>query len=116
MIYYLNRGDCHKLPNENYPLRQLQNTSKKSYYCKDCGCKISKGAQRCLKCDHIRQYKVKHPDRNELKNLIRSEPFTKIAKRYGVSDNTIRKWCQKENLPSKASEIKKYNDLQWQEI
>lgn len=44
MIYYLNRGDYHKLPNENYPLRQLQNTLKKSYYCKDCGCKISKGA------------------------------------------------------------------------
>lgn len=116
MIYYLNRGDYHTLPNESYPLREIQDMSKKKHHCKDCGCEISKGAQRCLKCDHIRQYKVRHPNREELKNLIRSTSFVKIGKKYGVSDNTIRKWCQKEGLPSKASEIKRYTDSQWKEI
>lgn len=116
MIYYLNRGDYHTLPNESYPLRPVQNMSKKIWYCQDCGCEISKGAQRCLKCDHIRQYKVEHPSREELKNLIRSTSFVKIGKKYGVSDNTIRKWCKKEGLPSKTSEIKRYSDLQWKEI
>lgn len=116
MIYYLNRGDYHTLPNEIYPLRKVKDTKKQIRYCLDCGCEISRYGQRCLKCDHIKQRKVERPSREELKQLIRSMPFTKIGKLYGVSDNSIRKWCKNENLPFKVSEIKKYTDSQWKEI
>lgn len=51
--------------------------------------------------------------REELKNLIRTTPFTKIAANFGVSDNAIRKWCIKFNLPSKSREIKKYSEEEW---
>ena len=54
--------------------------------------------------------------REELKNLIRTTPFTKIGEKYGVSDNTIRKWCDKYNLPRKAAEIKKISDEDWLKI
>jgi len=40
--------------------------------------------------------------RNNLKKLIRSIPFTRIADMYKVTDNTIRKWCDKYNLPKKG--------------
>ena len=51
--------------------------------------------------------------REELKTLIRTLPFLQIGEKFNVSDNTIRKWCDKYNLPRKASEIKKYSDEEW---
>ena len=116
MIYYLNRGDYHFLQNETYPLRSVKDMSKQFHYCIECGCEIARESTRCLKCDHLRQRKVERPDRNQLKQMIRTQPFTKIANLYGVSDNTIRKWCKAENLPSKVSEIKKYSDFDWEKI
>ena len=35
---------------------------------------------------------------------------------YGVTDNAIRKWCKSYSLPYKASEIKKINDQEWEQI
>ena len=99
MIYYLNRGDYHRLNNEIYPLRPVLDFSKKHHYCIDCGIEISKGSIRCSKCDHIRQRKSERPNREELKSLIRTNSFVSIGKMYQVSDNTIRKWCKSENLP-----------------
>ena len=59
---------------------------------------------------------VERPSREELKYKIRKSSFTEIGKQYGVSDNTIRKWCVFYNLPKKVTEIKKYTDLQWDNI
>lgn len=54
--------------------------------------------------------------REELKNLIRTTPFTRIGEQYNVSDNAVRKWCDKYNLPRKVSEIKQYSDEEWEKI
>lgn len=116
MIYYLNRGDYHILPDENYPLRPVQDLTKKSWLCIDCQCEIAKGATRCVACDHLRQRKAVRPNRDELKSLIRNIPFTKIGETFGVTDNSIRKWCRNENLPHKSSDIKKYTDEEWEKI
>lgn len=116
MIYYLNRGDYHTDPNETYPLRQVKNTKKILHYCSDCGCEISRKATKCVSCSHKDQYRTLHPSRDELKVLIRSLSFTKIGEKFNVSDNAVRKWCKKENLPFKSSEIKKYTDEQWEKI
>ena len=116
MIYYINRGDYHTLENEIYPLRQVQDFSKKEHFCIDCGREITKGATRCVACDHKRQQKCEHPNRDELKSLIRSTPFVKIGKKFGVTDNTIRKWCKNYNLPSKSKEIKNIKDEEWEKI
>lgn len=115
-IYYLNRGDYHTLPNETYPLRKVKDVSKKDYFCIDCGCLIKTNANRCVSCAQIAQRKVIRPNREELKQLIRTLPFTKIGEKFGVSDRAIRKWCKVENLPSKVSEIKKYSDADWKII
>lgn len=61
----------------------------------------------------LRQRKVERPSREELKNLIRTVSFCELGRRYGVSDNTIRKWCAFEKLPFKKSEIKSYSDEEW---
>lgn len=116
MIYYLNRGDYHHNSNYTYPLRQVQDMSKKQHFCCDCGVEVGKGSVRCMECAHKRQYKCAHPEREELKELIRKNSFMSIGKRFGVTDNTIRKWCKKCNLPSKANEIKRYSDEEWEQI
>ena len=54
--------------------------------------------------------------RDELKSLIRSTPFTQIGVKYNVTDNAVRKWCDKFGLPRKVSDIKKYTDEEWEKI
>lgn len=88
----------------------------KQYFCVDCGCEISNRAKRCHSCASkaksmpIEDMKI---SRDELKYLIRQIPFVEIGKKYGVTDNTIRKWCIKHNLPKTKTEIKAYSDKEW---
>ena len=55
-------------------------------------------------------------EREELKDLIRTTPFTTIGKQFGVSDATIRKRCKKFNLPYHSKEIKQFSDEEWEKI
>ena len=70
---------------------------------------------RCISCAAKLQPRVveNRPNREELKEMIRTMPFTAIGKKYGVTDNAIRKWCDSYNLPRKSSEIKKYSEEEW---
>ena len=67
-------------------------------------------------CVHIAQQKVDRPDRNKLKELIRTTPFIQIGKLFNVSDKAIRKWCKSMHLPYQVSEIKKYSNQEWDTI
>ena len=92
---------------------ELYNSSHSGkFYCEICGCEISYGATKCLSCRNKEKSK-NLPEREELKKLIRILPFTKIGIKYGVSDNAIRKWCDKYQLPRKSGDIKKYTEEEW---
>lgn len=91
-------------------------THRKQHYCSRCGKPTGKGAQYCVECGHLIQQKCDRPPREELKKMIRTMPFTTIAKQYNVSDNAIRKWCDKYNLPRKKTEINKYSNQEWENI
>ena len=54
--------------------------------------------------------------REELKELIRHNSFVELGRRFNVSDNAVRKRCIKYGLPSKASDIKKISDEEWENI
>ena len=91
----------------------------KKYYCIDCGKEVSKKSERCMECSAKARTIPKEQmliSREELKKLIRTTSFTQIGKQYGVSDNAIRKWCDKYNLPRKVSDIKKISDKDWELI
>ena len=85
-------------------------------HCVDCGIEIQTTSKRCRTCENLHRKTDKPISREELKNLIRTLPFTKIGKRFGISDNAIRKWCDSYNLPKKVTEIKKYTDEEWELI
>jgi hypothetical protein len=54
MIYYLNRGDYHTLPNETYPLRTIKDVTKKIHYCPNCGIEVKTKGSYCITCANIR--------------------------------------------------------------
>lgn len=72
-------------------------------YC-TCGNKLNKKNKtgHCIICikkvPKIEQRKVPRPDREQLKELIRTLPFTTIGKNFGVSDNAVRKWAKNYKL------------------
>jgi predicted nucleic acid-binding Zn ribbon protein len=114
--------------NRNYPIQDpkaqfyrrgflCESDSHKTYVCIDCGKIISKGAERCVDCEKERRRKRPlEITREELKTLIRTKSFLEIGRMYGVSDNAIRKWCKKYDLPSRVKDIKTYSDKEWVDI
>lgn len=103
---YCNKGEVNEL-GESIP---------KHSYCIDCGKKIWYGATRCVECKGVHSRKAERPERDILKKLIRTESFKAIGRKYGVEDNTIRKWCRSMNLPSRKKDIKLYSDEDWDKL
>lgn len=96
-----------------------QGLSKKveeKYICPNCGKEMSRGAKLCRECSRIQSRKADRPERQILKNMIRTMPFTQIAKKYDVSDRAIAKWCVAMDLPSRKKDIKAISDEEWENI
>lgn len=57
-----------------------------------------------------RQFKQRvvknRPSSTELLFLVKELPFTEIGRMYGVSDNTIRKWCKTYKIPYRKKDLK----------
>ena len=81
---------------------------------------ITSASKRCISCAN--KYKAYMSNsriqsiisRDELKQLIREKPFTYIGEKYNLTDNAIRKWCKRYNLPSKKGQIESYSDEEWE--
>lgn len=114
-ISEINTGKTRIDLNVSYPIRIYKKERK---YCKSCGKELYlySGGNLCNKCVSITRRVCERPAREELKNLIRTTPFTTIAKRFGVSDNSIRKWCEGYKLPKKSKEIKQISDKEWKNV
>lgn len=108
--------NCHSQTETFAGKNIVDKKEEKQNYCIDCGTPISNEATRCRYCEaktRIVPLENMPITREELKQLIRTTPFTTIGAMYGVADNSIRKWCDKFNLPKKVSEIKQYSDEEW---
>ena len=90
----------------------------KKYYCVDCGKEISSKATRCVECSN--KFRVSQNTlpvtRVELKALIREKSFVSIGEMFMITDNAIKKWCDKYDLPRKKADIKNYSDEEWEKI
>lgn len=113
MVSGLNLGQYRIQKGFTYPIRKK---IPKQNYCIDCGKEINSQSTRCIQCSNKNKRTVPKISRDELKLLIRTTPFTKIGEKYGVSDNAVRKWCDKYGLPRKAADIKKITDSDWAKI
>lgn len=123
MVQGINTGRYWHMDNVTYPLQERcrilnekKGQGRTKRFCPQCGAIISQKATLCVDCYNKKRRKVERPSREELKALIREQPFVQIAKYYGVSDNAVRKWCDAYELPRKKTEINKISDREWSKI
>ena len=74
--------------------------------CPKCGRLMERSSTMCADCyRQSEKDKSKCPSKEQLiQDLIELKGFLTVGKKYGVSDNTVRKWCKKYNLPYHTSD------------
>ena len=70
--------------------------------------RLESGLSKKQEEQHYNQRKVQNrPTKEELLKLIQNNSFSKIGRMFGVTDNTIRKWCRLYDLPFRKKDIEK---------
>lgn len=62
----------------------------------ECGREKSRGSKLCMFCYAKKQRKVERPGIDKLKIDIKELGYVGTGKKYGVSDNSIRKWIKQK--------------------
>ena len=77
------------------------------YFCELCGAeKKTKAARYCPKCAAKMAQKVDLPAKDNLINKFKElKSFVAVGQFYKVSDNTVRKWCKKYEIPYTKKEL-----------
>lgn len=72
---------------------------------------VERGADGYSEKEKERAFKqrkvVNRPSKELLLNEINEMTFVDVGKKYGVTDNTIRKWCKNYKIPYRKKDIKK---------
>lgn len=82
-----NRRD--KKPIKEKPIKEII-----KYYCPDCNKEIHKESKYCEQCSHKKARKVERPELETLVKDIKNLGYSATGRKYGVSDNAIRKWVK----------------------
>ena len=82
---------------------------RKRHFCLNCKKEIECRSTLCNSCykkelDNARGCSI--PSKEQLLKDIKTMSFVSIGQKYNVSDNAIRKWCKKYNLPYRKTDIK----------
>jgi len=99
------------LSNKKYDGYKDSHNMLSTHKCKDCGREVSYKAIRCKACAAKLIAKGKSPFLHKNKRPLTKEEinssltktngnFTESAKDFNMTDNALRKWCKKYNLPT----------------
>lgn len=112
----INTGKTHIDNQLSYPLRERyasqrrinQLNSQEKITCTHCGKPLSCRGKTglCPSCYQKTTRLVERPEPIELAQEILESNFCAVGRKYGVSDNAIRKWCIAYGMPTKKDEIK----------
>ena len=89
--------NCHS-QTENYAGKKNKviKEKKKLNFCQKCGIKVNNKVF-CDKCDNenkLRQRKIERPSYSQLIKDVTELGYCGTGRKYGVSDNSIRKWIK----------------------
>jgi hypothetical protein len=93
--------NCHALTDtyKGKNIKTYKEVTKVLQKCIDCEKEITPVSDRCVECYKIYQqkYQVKvvRPSYEQLLEDIKNLTMVAVGKKYGVSDNTVRKWIKK---------------------
>lgn len=65
-------------------------TNNKSFYCRECSSKMAKRSPRTTK--------ISWPSIEEVSKLVLTQSILSVAKKLGVTDNAVRRFCKKNNI------------------
>lgn len=84
--------ESNNIKNRFYDRNEVLIKIKKEYKC-ECGIKINRKSNHCKKCAYLKQRKIKNrPPYEQLLKEIKKLNYCGVGRKYGVSDNAIRKW------------------------
>lgn len=103
-ISEINNGKTRIQNNIEYPIRK---NKKPNNYCIECGIQILPESKRCSTCyKKTRRVVKERPDAATLIKEIKESSMVAVGRKYGVSDNAVRKWLKSYGLPTSTKEIK----------
>lgn len=71
----------------------------------ECGGKKNRSSKRCKNCSDLSQRKHLRPNIDILIDEVNNIGYSAVGRKYGVSDNTIKKWIKKEVGKIETKEI-----------
>lgn len=83
---------------ENFQKKEVKQTTTKSFC--PCGIILQNNQKKfcSIKCASKGSRKVERPSREVLQEEIKNNSWLALGRKYGVSDNAVRKWAKKYNL------------------
>ncbi|QKF94089.1 HNH endonuclease [Fadolivirus algeromassiliense] len=90
---------------DKHKLHKLE--PKKEYKCIDCNIEIYSGSDRCRECYKKHNRIVERPSYDQLKQEIEQLGYVGTGKKYGLTDNAVRKWLknyEKDNTNKNMSD------------
>ena len=94
-----------------YFLKERKICQEEKKFCTKCGTEVGhrNTTGLCLACANAKQRVVEdRPSKETLLAELKASNFTAVGRKYGVADNTIRKWCKYYDLPTHIGEIKTF--------
>ena len=86
--------NCHS-QTETFAGGNCKQKINKKNNCVDCGDHVFITSTRCRKCSSLEKRKIKNrPTKDELRRDVENLGFRGTGRKYGVSDNAIRKWLE----------------------
>lgn len=94
---YCSRNKDNKSPSRYLPTPIVEHTDIVFNKCVSCG-KECKGVYCSLICYSKNRDRVEHPSKDELEQLLKSNSYVALGKKFGVSDVAVRKWAKKYGI------------------
>jgi len=79
-------------------------------FCQDCNCQVKTKSKtgRCLPCHAKASRKTTRPPLEILMSEVANSSFVAVGRKYGVSDNAIRKWLRAEGCDPRTIKSVQY--------
>lgn len=85
-----------KATSETIRTKKERERTKKVYTCFSCGVELTGKCKTglCNTCYKKTQRKVERPSKEQLLKELKESSYLAVGRKYGVSDNTVRKWLK----------------------